>query len=93
MPPIIPRNPEITPGALVKSISVPLNRMLRWGDSPDSSASGVVIQRAGSVPPRDVSGRLRYIADHTLQFYRAARFVEFVAGCCAVLVHDLDPRH
>ena len=65
----------------------------RGVDSPDSSASGVVIQRAGSVPPRDVSGRLRYIADHTLQFYRAARFVEFVAGCRAVLVHDLDPRH
>lgn len=60
---------------------------------PDSSASGVVIQRSRSMPPRNISGRLGYIADHTLQFYRAARFVEFVPSCGAVLVDDLHLRH
>lgn len=61
--------------------------------SPDSSTSGVVIQRSGSMPPRNISCRLRYIADHTLQFYRAARFVKFVAGCSAVFVYDLHLRY
>lgn len=60
---------------------------------PDSSASGVVIQCSGSMPPRNVSGGLRYIADHTLQFYRAPRFVEFVGSAGTMLVHDLHFWH
>lgn len=61
--------------------------------SPDSSTSSIVIQRSGSMAPRNVSGRLRYIADHTLQFYRTPSFVKFVTSRCPVLVHDLYLRH
>lgn len=61
--------------------------------SPDSSTSSIVIQRSGSMAPRNVSARLRYIADHTLQFYRAPSFVKFVTSRCPVLVHDLHLRH
>lgn len=81
----------LEPVPTVKSISVPLNR--RFRGSPDSSTSSIVIQRSGSMAPRNVSGRLRYIADHTLQFYRAPSFVKFVTSRCPVLVHDLHLRH
>lgn len=60
---------------------------------PDTTASRVVIQCTGSVSPRDIASRLRYIADYTLQLYCTACFVELVTGCGTMLIDYFHLRH
>jgi len=62
-------------------------------DSPDATASCVVIQCTGSVPPCDIASRLWYIADYTLQLYCTTCFVELVTSRGTVLIDYFHLRH
>lgn len=83
-------NSLIIPGKLAYKV---LLHHLHMYSLPDATTGGIVIQCTRSVSPRNIASGLWYIADYTLQFYRATRFVELVTDRGTMLIDYLHLRH